>query len=139
MASRRPPRRRRAGAASVELALLLPLLAFLFVIGFDYARIFYFTITVQNCARAGAVWASDPTAQADSPYANVTAAAQAEAPSLSPKPSVSSTSGTDTDGNPYVEVTVSYTFQTVTRYPGVPSSVNITRTVRTRTAPRLPS
>src|SRR5205809_577937 len=51
--------KRRAGAATVELALLLPFLCFLFVIAVDYARVFYFAVTVQNCARNGAYYASN--------------------------------------------------------------------------------
>jgi len=37
-----------------------------------------------------------------------------------------------------VQVTVTYAFQTVTRFPGVPSSMNITRTVQMRVAPTAP-
>src|SRR3954451_8532118 len=52
-------RTRREGAATVELALLLPFLCFLFVVAVDYSRVFYFAVTVQNCARNGAYYASD--------------------------------------------------------------------------------
>jgi Flp pilus assembly protein TadG len=50
---------REAGAATVELAALLPFLCFLFVAAVDSARIFYDGITVQNCARNGACYASN--------------------------------------------------------------------------------
>jgi hypothetical protein len=52
---------------------------------------------------------------------------------------VTSTTGTSSDGNPYVEVTVSHTFTTVTHYPGIPDTVLIQRTVRMRVAPRTPT
>src|SRR4051794_11952174 len=63
-------RRARFGAAAVELAVLLPFLAFLFVIAVDWSRIFYYSVIVTNAARNGALYASDPTTQSESPYAN---------------------------------------------------------------------
>jgi Flp pilus assembly protein TadG len=121
---------KRRGVAAIELAILLPFMAFVFVIGVDYARIFYYSLTVTNCARAGARYGSDPQLAARSPYSSIAQAAQAEAPNLSPAPGVSSTTGTDGSGNPYVEVTVTYPFQTVTNFPGVPNQTTLTRTVR---------
>ena len=130
----RPPGDRRHGVAAVELAALLPFIAFLFAVTVDFARIFYYTQVVENCARNGAVYASN-VSSAQSPYANLTAAAQADAAGLTPQPSVSSASGTDAAGNAYVQVTVSWTFRTITAFPGIPSSVNISRTVQMRVAP----
>ncbi|HXG12134.1 MAG TPA: TadE family protein, partial [Gemmataceae bacterium] len=51
--------RQRRAASSVELAVLLPFLCFLFVIAIDYARIFYFGVTLENCARNGAYYCSN--------------------------------------------------------------------------------
>jgi Flp pilus assembly protein TadG len=45
--------RPRRGAATVELAVLLPVIAFLFVIAVDYARVFYYSQVIENCARQG--------------------------------------------------------------------------------------
>jgi hypothetical protein len=71
----------------------------------------------------------------------VTAAALADAPNLTPTPTVTSTSGSDTYGA-YVEVTVSYSFQTVTNFSvgifSVPSSANVTKTVRMYVPPESP-
>ena len=138
----------RKGAQAVEFALLLPFLAFMFVIAVDWARIFYYSIAVTNCARNGALYLSQQQSAktmsspyTDSGYVNlyvnaaspVTAAALADAPDLTPTPTVTSTSGSDSYG-PYVEVTVSYPFQTVSGFSvwgfGVPSSTNVTSTVR---------
>jgi Flp pilus assembly protein TadG len=130
--------RRRRGVAAVELALLLPFLAFLFVITIDWARIFYYSVTVTNCARNGAAYLCDPIAQANSPYKSVTQAALADAVNLSPAPTVSTSSGSDVNGS-YVEVTVSYSFHTVTSFPGVPNPTNIVRTIRMNVAPLLPN
>jgi Flp pilus assembly protein TadG len=134
----RRARPRRRGAATVELALLAPFLAFLFVIATDYARIFYYSVTVANCARNGALYGADPFAATESPYASIEEAAQADASNLNPLPSVTSSSGTDSSGQRYVEVTVHYTFHTLTKYPGVPDTVALTRTVRMRVAPTVP-
>jgi Flp pilus assembly protein TadG len=141
----------------VEFAVLAPFLAFLFVIAVDWARVFYYTITVKNCARNGALYLSQQRSAkttsspyTDSGYVNlyvtsanpVTAAALADAPDLTPAPTVTSTSGSDTYG-PYVEVTVSYTFHSVTDFSVgnflVPSSTNVTKTVRMYVPPESPN
>jgi Flp pilus assembly protein TadG len=137
--SRKPLTSRRTGTAAVELAVLLPLLAFLFVIGVDYARIFYFSLTVENCARSGALYASDPYAAAQSPYNSIQEAALAEASNLNPQPTVTSSNGTDSSGNPYVAVTVTWQFQSIANFPGVPSTTTISRTVQMRVAPKTPN
>jgi Flp pilus assembly protein TadG len=45
--------RRRRAAAVVELAVLLPLLAILFVFAVDFARVCYISLTLTNCAPSG--------------------------------------------------------------------------------------
>ena len=150
-------RKARQGAQAVELALLLPFLAFMFVIAIDWARIFYYSITVENCARNGALFMSQQQSAKTitAPYTDsgmvnlyvnaaspVTAAALADAPDLTPTPTVTSTSGSDSYG-PYVEVTVSCPFQTVTNFSVgnflVPSSTNVTRTIRMYVPPESPN
>jgi Flp pilus assembly protein TadG len=127
---------RRTGVAAVELAILLPLLAFLFVIAIDWARIFYYTMTVNDCARNGAMYLADPTTMSSSPYANYAEAALAGI-TVTPMPKVSSGSGSDANGA-WVECTATYTFKTVTAFPGVPASTNLKKTVRMYTAPKVP-
>jgi Flp pilus assembly protein TadG len=148
--------RSRRAVAAVEFAVLAPFLAFMFVIAIDWARIFYYSIAVRNCARNGALYLSlqqsaktTSSPYTDSGYVNlyvnsaspVTAAALADAHDLTPTPTVTSASGSDTYG-PYVEVTVSYPFQTVTHFSVsdflVPSSTNVTRTVRMYVPPESP-
>lgn len=139
----RPGRRAaasRRGAAAVELAILLPFLAFLLVVMVDFARVFYYALAVTNCARNGAVYACDPVAAAESPYASLTEAVLADANDLNPLLTLSSvTYGTNPDGSRYVEVTVAYPFRTLTNYPGVPSQVDLRRSVRMRVARALPN
>lgn len=117
------------GVAVVELAVLLPLLILLFVIAIDFARVFYFSLSLTNCARAGALYASDPTTADESPFASAQAAALADATNLSPQPTISTTSGTDGLGRKYVSVTAQYTFQTITGFPGIPAQLPLQRTV----------
>ncbi len=131
-------RQGRRGVAAVELAVLLPFLCFLFVIAIDWARIFYFSVVVTNCARNGAMYACDATPNYTSPYSSVSQAALADAPNLTPTPTVSSTSGTD-NGAAYVEVTVSYPFRTVTNFPGVPANTTLVRTVRMNVIQKNPN
>src|SRR5262249_49221440 len=100
---------RRRGTAVVELAVLIALLVLIFVIASDFARVFYVSLTLTNCARAGALYASDPTTADESPFASAQAAALADATNLSPQPTITSTSGIDGQGRAYVSVTAKYT------------------------------
>lgn len=128
----------RRGVAAVELAILLPLLAFLFVVTVDFARVFYFSLTITNCARNGAMYGCDPTAAQLSPYTSVQEAALADAGNIQPVPTVTSQTVADAAGD-LIEVKVSYPFTTITQFPGVPSSLNLTRTVRMRMVQTLPN
>jgi Flp pilus assembly protein TadG len=128
---------RRSGVAVVELAVLLPLLVFLFVIGIDFARLFYHLVTVSAAARNGAHWGSlEPKNSTDT--VGIEKAALSDAQNLSPAPKVYSKTGTDELGHPCVVVRVEWTFNTVSRFPLVPSTVNLTRAVQMRIAPLEP-
>jgi Flp pilus assembly protein TadG len=121
---------RRRGAAVVELAILLPLLIFLFVVAVDFARVFYLSVTLQNCARAGALYASDPYVADESAFASTQAAALSDATNIVPAPTITQASGTDAAGRSYVEVTATSTFKSIARVPGVPAQLNVNRKVR---------
>jgi Flp pilus assembly protein TadG len=127
---------RRSAAAAVEFAVLLPFLLFMAAITTDWARLFYYTITVEACARNGALYSCDRTTQIQSPYTSVQQAALAEAPNLNAIATVTSTNTTDSTGGAAVVVTVSVPFQTITKLPGVPSSQILTRSVQMRVAPQ---
>jgi Flp pilus assembly protein TadG len=134
---RHAARVRRPGVAVVELAVLLPLLVFLFVIGIDFARLFYHLVTVTAAARNGATYGSmEPKNSTDTE--GIKKAALADAQNLVPAPKVFSSTATDELGHPCVNVTVSWTFNTVSRFPLVPSTVNLSRTVQMRIAPLEP-
>jgi Flp pilus assembly protein TadG len=126
----------RAGAALVELSLLLPMLLFLLLAGMDYSRVFKTSIIVSNCARNGALYASDPNISDRSQFATLDDAIRADASELDPSLlNYTTLNGTDASGYGWTQVTVTYPFQTVINYPGIPSSVVISRTVRFRTVP----
>lgn len=134
---RRKTRTNRRGAAIVEFAVLLPFLLYLCIIAVDWARLMYFSQCVNDCARAGAIWASDDEVRLKSRYATVTAAALAEAPGINPTPTVSQTTDVTAQGKPdWVTVTVSMQFDTISNFPGVPKTQSITRSVRMKVAPQ---
>jgi hypothetical protein len=121
------------------LAVLLPFLAFLFVVAVDYSRIFHYAQIVSNCARNGALYGSDPYGPAQSPYATLDAAARADAdPDIQSLLTVTSYTDTASYGQEIV-VTVSYPFTTLTNYPGIPNQVTLTRTERMPIAPQTPN
>lgn len=129
---------KRRGALAAELAILLPFLCFFVVMTIDFARSFYSFLTITNCAHVGAIYASsDPAHAADT--AKITQYAQADASNLTSVPTVTATSLTDGVGHPCVDVNVTFVFQTfIGSFPGVPSTVNMSRTVRMRVVQATP-
>jgi Flp pilus assembly protein TadG len=144
----------RQGAAVVELAILLPILAFIFLIAVDYCRIFYYSLTLDNCVSNGALFGSqvdnglDGTGKLQEWQNNgalitkIVDATVADGAKLTPPLSASNvtvTNGTDADNNPRVQVTVNYPFQTITNFPGVPNPLTLRRTAQMRVAPVTPN
>ena len=151
-------RRREAGAAFVELAVSLPVLVVVVLGTADLGRVFYYTIELTNAARAGAQYASYNSVYATQTGA-ITAAAQNASPdigtfkiSLSTPPNVcrcAADNGT-TFGDSVVcnttvcpvnqhmietvTVTVTRSFTTISRFPGIPSTFTLTRTATMRVA-----
>jgi Flp pilus assembly protein TadG len=127
----------RFGSATVELAILLPFLCFAFILAIDYGRVFYYSLTVENCARSGASYGSQDTTSALD-QSGIQAVAQRDASNLD-LTNLKVTSSTDNSANPTtVTVTASYTFTTVTRYPGIPSQTTLSRTVQMNVVPATP-
>lgn len=128
----------RRGVAAVEMAMVLPILCFIMVAGLDYARVMNLAVVTVNCARNGAIYQANPTA---SPYASLIQATQrdfvqTDYPFATNLPTVSTpVYGQDASGVNYVKVTVTYNFQTIMNYPGIPSTVPITRSVTAALAP----
>jgi hypothetical protein len=149
---------RRKGTACAELALLLPFLCFVFVATVDFARIIYFTVTIDNCAHNGGVYGSQTYDNAnqqwigslaqywEGPNGKIVSTEQAatsvDGTNLTPalvKSNVAVSSGTDSANNPTNVVTITYAFNTIAGFPGIPSTVTITRVATARVAPAAPS
>jgi Flp pilus assembly protein TadG len=139
MTALRPNKQNRSGAAVVELAILLPLLVVLFLMATDFARVFYFSLTLTNCARAGALYASDPIRASESSFGSARAAALADATNLSPSPTITEVIGVDASGRSYVEVTAAYTFNSIAAIPPIPNQLNLQRKVRMYVAASTPN
>ncbi len=127
----------RPGSVAVELAILLPLLVFLAVIGVDYARVFSRTLILETASRNAAFYACQDVNKAVD-TAGIQAVAQKDLTDVSPTPTVTSSTYMGADGFLHVKVTVSMTFTTVTNFPGVPYQSNLSRTTDMRVCPKIP-
>jgi Flp pilus assembly protein TadG len=143
-------RRSERGSALVELAMVLPLLLLSIVGATDFGRVFYQAMTLTSAARAGATYGGQSKAKSEE-FANVQTTAQnAASPldatavatqicscgnddgsSLSTAPTAGAcASGTCPTGQHkmyFAQVTMSATFNTISRYPGIPHTIPITR------------
>ena len=131
----------RSGLACVELPMLAPILAFIFVAVIDYARVFYYQQILDNCARNGALYGSNLKSYQEtgwvSPYDSAVNATVADGATLNPpltSDQVTVTTGTGSDGNANVTVTITYPFTPLTRFPGF-SAVNLQSKCCMRVAP----
>lgn len=131
----------RRGAAAVEFAMLLPFLMLLVVVAIDFSRLYYHYTTITNCARNGAIYASDDVFAAEPPYykvgdrkQSITNAALVDASNLSPTPRVTVLE----DSSSRVAVKVEYEFSYVTGYFGT-KPLKISRTVILNKAPTTPN
>jgi len=119
----------------VEFALVAPFLIILMLGVIDYGRVYFAYVSVTNGARTGADFASDSTTAAAN-IDGIRSAALAETLELlntsSDNPQVSVVTGTDSQGRVYADVTMQYTFTTIFPWPGLPDSMEVTRTVRAR-------
>lgn len=137
------------GSASVELALIIPVLVLIMVGLLDMGRVFYGAITVVSAARAGVSYGSLNIFNATNTAAMI-AAAQADAQDMTGLqfaaghdcecptnlPTAVACSVTAcTDGSTplmYVWTTVTGSFSPTLPYPGLPPSITLTRTARMR-------
>jgi Flp pilus assembly protein TadG len=128
----------RRGGATLELAIVLPVLCLLFVLTLDFARVFYYSVAVTSCARNGALYASSGSGAAlDSE--GIKTHALMESSRLDAK-QLTITATRDHATTPtLVQVTVAYPFSTITRFPGVPTSILLTRSVWVQVAPDMPA
>lgn len=126
----------RRGVAVVELAVLLPFLLFLFVVCIDFCRVFYYSQTLYNCAYSGALYGSGTAGRSSGTAEDaVKQAAVAEGTTLSPALTSSQVSYTPADSQNEITVTVTYNYTSFTGFPGIPTTMTLTRTVKMRVSP----
>ena len=132
----------RSGAAAVELAVLAPCLGLLFIITLDFARVFYYKQTLDNCARNGALFGSNLRSYQEKawvhPYNDITDATIADGQYLNPPLSssnVQTAAGTGSDGNANVTVTITYPFTPITQLPGLGPTLTLHAQSKMRVAP----
>jgi Flp pilus assembly protein TadG len=135
-------KRLRSGAAAVELAALAPFLALLFVVTVDFARVFYYQLTIEDCARNGALLGSSLRSYQETgwvqPYNDIATVTVADGASLNPpldSSMVNVTNGKGSDGNSNVTVTITYPFTTITQFPGFGNTFNLQAKCSMRVAP----
>jgi len=145
-------RQRERGAALVELAIALPLLMVVLFGAIDFGRAFRTAMIVTNAARAGAQFGSQTSINSGNTTQMIATANQvlsanglASGPATTAQrlcqcaddagnftgttPTNTCTSAACPTGHLVVSVTVTATrtFSTITRVPGLPTSVTITR------------
>ena len=126
----------RHGAAAVECALLLPLLVLLIAAAGDFARIYYNTQVIADCARVGALYLANPDVSDKSEYETAEAIVLECAKNLSPAPTVLVFQDKNATP-PFVEVTVTQKFSRLFPFvlPSVPPEIVVTRKSRARFFP----
>jgi Flp pilus assembly protein TadG len=124
----------RRGAAAVELAVLLPVLVFWSMATVDYARLAYAQMTLQNCARNGALYEFYAKAGFSLPsgWTSLATAVQADEGSGLTVTAVATSPASST--NNYVTVTATATFAPIAfpalhGLPSIPGTVTLTQSV----------
>jgi hypothetical protein len=135
------PRPARRGMAAVELALMLPLLVFICMASIDFARVIYALVTLQNCARNGAIYEFYKACGYSLPsgWTSMSTAVQADAGNLTV--TIPSTYGGNANPyspksatNNYVTVTVQCSFTLLMLgadrgFPSIGSTLTLTQSV----------
>jgi Flp pilus assembly protein TadG len=126
----------RRGAAVVEFALALPLLILMFVMGVDFARVYFNAQIVADCARLGAHYIANPDIGDKTEYESAEAIILECAKNLSPAPTVSIFQDKNASP-PYVEVTVTHRFKRLCllALPSSSAEIELTRKSRARLYP----
>ena len=136
------------GQAIVEMTLLLPFFLLLLMGVIDFSRVFYTALTVSHAARAGAQYGAQSNVKSQDTagmQAAAIAAAQDDidtsaltvtatnfcmctADGVTLTAMATCTSACASTRQIYVQVTTSKTCQTLWNYPGIPHTINLSRT-----------
>lgn len=134
----------RRAAAAAEFAIVAPFIVFCFIVGIDFARVYYHSLVVTYCARDGAAYGCWSQSNAKD-TAGIQSAATADNSAIAGINSSAVTVALDNNTSPTtVTVTVRYTFRTLANYVipnafNIPSTWVITRTCQMNVAPDVPS
>ena len=128
----------RRGQSTVELALLVPVVALVLVAAADFARVYYMSTALVSAARAGAEYGAQSTTLASdtsgmqqaalndtSNLTGVTATASKFCECPPSTTHVTCTSPCSAGMEMYVQVNTSANFHTLVNYPGIPSTVTL--------------
>jgi len=130
---------RDRGSALVEFALVLPFLCVILFGAIDFGRVSYHAMALTNAARAGAQYGAQSIGKS-SDVAGMRAAALSSAAGDIGSVTATASQRCECDGTLiactatcsgarriYVTVTTSKNFSTLTRFPGYPNSLSVTR------------
>ena len=125
----------RRGGAAVELAGILPILVFCTMASVDFARVAYVQVTLQNCARNGALYEFYLGAGFPMPttWTTRSAAVSADAPSWLTVTSTASTPGSATNNTVTVTATATYNLIALGALKGMssmPGSMTLSQTAK---------
>jgi Flp pilus assembly protein TadG len=132
----------RRGASATEFALILPLMMLIIMGGIDFGRFAHSYIAVNNAARAGASYASmnafTPATQSNWED-DIEDAVEAELSELAvpggfdeTKLTVTTTTTAEADGLWRFRIVVTYPFEMLIAWPGLPSNVNLRGVIEMR-------
>ncbi|MDP6605401.1 MAG: pilus assembly protein [Dehalococcoidia bacterium] len=135
------------GAALVEMAVIMPLLLLMVMGVGDLGRVMYTAITLSHAARAGAAYGAQSNGHTGD-AAGIQQAAEEEAQNIgtigvtsqricectggSPVSCTTASCGSYGPPRAFVEVTATQTYATLIAYPGIPSTVPLSRTAKVR-------
>jgi Flp pilus assembly protein TadG len=114
------------------MAIVLPFLTLLFAVTLDFARLYYATQTLDNCAFSAAMYASGTSWSSDANSQAVNAAC-AEGTTLNPP--LAATDVTVSQGASAVTITITYRCQQITPIFSATRTVTLTRTYTMTLAP----
>ena len=138
--------RGKHGQSLAEFALLLPVLLLLALGAMDFGRLYFAYVSVTNASRNAAQYGSFNVVRANDEDCTdgncLQLAALADTTNLlntsATNPEVTTelcpNGGLDAQGRECVRVRVTYTFKTLVPWPGLPGSIDMSRTVQMRVA-----